>query len=124
MEAIYSSELAPAVGPYCHARRCGNIIVTSGSIPEKKDGSFVYEIKEATKLTLQNLVYMVEAAGGTKESIARVDVYLTDLKDFDAFNEAYSEFFGDHKPTRVCTQGGKIFGDLPLEASVIAFVEE
>ena len=123
MEEIISKELAPALGPYCHGRKCGNILVTSGSIPEKKDGSFVYEIKAATTLTLQNLLSIVEAAGGTKESIARVEVYLKTLDDFAAMNEAYAEFFGSHRPTRVCVQVADLACGVPLEASVMAFIE-
>ena len=123
MEEIISKELAPALGPYCHGRKCGNILVTSGSIPEKKDGSFVYEIKAATTLTLQNLLSVVEAAGGTKESIARVEVYLKTLDDFAAMNEAYAEFFGSHRPTRVCVQVADLACGVPLEASVMAFIE-
>lgn len=68
------------------------MIFTSGQIPLTKDGEYVYEVKAATKLVLHNLVSIVEAGGGTKESVARVDVYLRDLKDFEAFNEAYAEF--------------------------------
>lgn len=124
MEELVSSEASPALGPYCHGRKMGNIIITSGQIPLTKDGKFIYEIKEATKLVLHNLVSIVEAGGGKKEDVARVDVYLKTLDDFDAFNEAYAEFFGTHKPTRVCTQAARIAGDVPLEASMIALVEE
>lgn len=123
MEEIISNELAPALGPYCHGRKFGNILVTSGSIPEKKDGSFVYEIKEATTLTLQNLLSVVKAAGGRKEDIARVEVYLKTLEDFDAMNEAYTAFFGSHKPTRVCIQAADLACGVPIEASVLAFIE-
>ena len=124
MEEIVSSKLAPAHGPYCQGLKCGNMILTSGAIPQKMDGSFVYDVKEATLLTLENLLFVIEAAGGTKNSIARMDVVLTDLDDFDAFNEAYAEFFGSHRPVRICTQAGKIFADLPLEAAAIAFLED
>lgn len=123
LEELVSQEASPALGPYCHGRKFGNMIITSGQIPLTKDGEYVYEIKAATKLVLKNLVSIVEAGGGTKESVARVDVYLKTLDDFDAFNEAYAEFFGSHRPTRVCTQAAKIAGDVPLEAAMIAFVD-
>ena len=124
MVEVVSNELAPAHGPYSHGQKFGNILVTSGAIPQKKDGEYVYDIKEATTLTLENLLYVVEAAGGNKESIARMEVYLTNLEDFDGFNEAYAAFFGSHRPARVCTQAGKIFADLPIEAAALAFIED
>lgn len=122
-KVLVSEKASPALGPYCHGIKHGDMIITSGQIPLTNDGKFVYEIKAATKLVLSNLVSIVEAGGGTKESVARVNVYLKDLNDFDAFNEAYAEFFGDHKPTRVCYQAGKIACDAPLEADMIAFAE-
>ncbi len=124
MEEIVSSKLAPAHGPYCQGIKCGNMILTSGAIPQKLDGTYVYDVYEATILTLENLLAVVEAAGGTRESIAKMDVVLTSLDDFDEFNRAYAEFFGAHRPARYCTEAGKIFADLPLEASAIAFLED
>lgn len=122
MEQIFSQELAPALGPYCHGMKCGNLLLTSGAIPEKEDGSFVYEIKEATLLTLRNLLSVVEAAGGSKESIARVEVYLKSLDDFGAMNEAYAEFFGNHKPARVCVQAADLACGVPIEATAAAYI--
>lgn len=124
LRELVSPEASPALGPYCHGRKCGNMIITSGQIPLTKDGEYIYDVKAATKLVLHNLVSIVEAGGGSKESVARVDVYLRDLKDFDDFNEAYAEFFGGHKPARMCVQAAALAGDVPLEAAVIAFAEE
>ena len=123
LEELVSTEASPALGPYCHGRKFGNMIITSGQIPLTKDGEYVYEIDAATKLVLGNLLSIVEAGGGTKESIARVDVFVNDLADFAAINEAYAEFFGDHRPTRVCVQVEALPANVPLEASMIAFVE-
>lgn len=123
LEEIVSSEASPALGPYCHGRKFGNMVITSGQIPLTKDGEYVFEIKAATKLVLSNLVSIVEAAGGSKESVARVNVYLKSLDDFAAMNEAYAEFFGGHKPTRVCVEVSNIAGGVPIEADMMAFVE-
>lgn len=124
MEELVSSKLAPAHGPYCQGLRCGNLIFTSGSIPQKLDGTYVYDVYDATILTLENLMCVIEAAGGTKENIARMEVVLSNLDDFDEFNRAYADFFGSHRPARICTQAGKIFEDLPIEAAAIAYLED
>lgn len=123
MEELVGLEASPALGPYCHGRKYGDMIITSGQIPLKKDGTYVYEVKAAVRLVLGNLLSIVEAGGGCKESIARVDVFLRDLGDFDEVNEAYAEFFGNRKPARVCVQVAALPADVPLEASVIAFAE-
>ncbi len=124
LEELVSKEASPALGPYCHGRKYGNFIITSGQVPLTKDGEYVYEVKAATKLVLGNLLSIVKAGGGCKESVARVNVYLKDWNDFAAMNEAYAEFFGNHKPTRACVQVAALAGDVPLEADMIAFAEE
>lgn len=121
---LVSAEASPALGPYCHGRKYGDMIITSGQIPLTKDGTYIYEIKAATTLVLKNLLSIVEAGGGCLESVARVDVYIQDLKDFDQINEAYKAFFGDHRPTRVCVQVAALPEGVPLEASMIAFAGE
>lgn len=123
LKELVSQEASPALGPYCHGRKYGNMIITSGQIPLTKDGEYVYEIKAATMLVLHNLLSIVEAGGGCKESVARVDVFINSLDDFAAMNEAYAEFFGNHKPTRVCVQVEALPEGVPLEASMTAFAE-
>jgi len=124
LKEIIRHEASPALGPYCHGRRFGNMILTSGQIPLTKDGEYIYEIREATKVVLNNLLSIVEAGGGNLESIAKVDVFIHNLDDFAVMNEVYAEFFGDHKPARVCVQVEALPADVPLEAAMTAFVSD
>ncbi|POP35025.1 reactive intermediate/imine deaminase [Lactonifactor longoviformis] len=124
LKEIISKEASPALGPYCHGRKYGSMIITSGQIPLTKEGEYIYEVKAATKLVLKNLISIVEAGGGSKNSVARVDIFVNSLDDFSAINETYAEFFGDYKPTRVCVQVEALPADVPLEASMLAFAEE
>lgn len=121
-EAIVSTKVPKAVGPYSHGIKGNGIIITSGQIPEDPaTGEMIMEIGKATKLVLENLLSVVEAGGGTKETVAKVDVFLKDLRDFDAFNAAYKEFFGDHRPARVLVQAGDLAEGAVLEAAMMAF---
>lgn len=122
-EELVSAEASPALGPYCHGRKFGHMIITSGQIPLTKDGVYVYEVKAATKLVLSNLLSIVKAGGGDIESVAKVELFIRDLKDFNQINEAYAEFFGSHKPARVCVQVAALPADVPLEAAMIAFTQ-
>lgn len=124
LKELISAAASPALGPCCHGRKYGNMIITSGQIPLTKDGEYIYEVKEATTLVLNNLLSIVEAGGGSKESVAKVDVFINNLDDFAKINEAYAEFFGTHKPARVCVQVEALPGNVPLEAAMTAFAEE
>ena len=111
-----------AIGPYCHATRNGEMIITSGQIPVNPEtNELVTDVKEATRQVLNNLLSIVVASGGTKESIAKVDVFVQTLDDFAAINEVYADFFGTHRPARVLVQVAKLPGGAVLEASMIAF---
>ena len=122
LEFLSSPSLPKAVGPYSCGTKFGSVILTSGQIAQDPvTGEMETDIKKATMMVLNNLLAVVEAGGGAKESIARVEVYMKDLSEFDAFNEAYSEFFGEHKPARVTTQAGDLAEGATIEAAVIAF---
>jgi reactive intermediate/imine deaminase len=61
-------------------------------------------VAEQTRQALSNVVSIVESAGGTVDSIARVTVYVTDVADWDAVNAVFSEVFGEHRPARAVLQ--------------------
>ena len=77
LEELKSEHAPKAIGPYSHGRKYGNMIITSGQIPLDPDtNEMVTEIKAATRTVLNNLLSIVEAGGGCKESIAKVDVFV------------------------------------------------
>ena len=83
----------------------------------------VREIKAATLTVLNNLISVVEAGGGDRTTLAKVDVFVRSLSDFDAINQVYSEFFGDSKPARVLVQVADLPDGALLEAAMTAFVK-
>lgn len=125
LELIHSEGAPGAIGPYSHGTKSGNLIITSGQIPiDPKTGEMITEIKAATERVLQNLLSVVETAGGRRNTVAKVDVFVKSLSDFAAINEVYTEFFAGHKPARVLVEVGDLPAGALLEAAMTAFVEE
>lgn len=125
LEKITSAAAPKAIGPYSHGQRFGNMILTSGQIPvDPVTGEMVTEIKAATQTVLTNLISIVEAGGGNRSTVAKVDVFVKTLDDFDAINQVYSEFFGENRPCRVLVQVGTLPEGALLEAAMTAFVAE
>lgn len=123
MKVIISEKAPKALGSYSHGFIVNDIIYTSGQIPlVSETNELVSEMKEATNLVLKNLLSIVEAGGGNKNSIAKVDIYVKDLNDFGIFNEEYTKFFGNHKPARVTTEVSNLPANAILEMSMIAEV--
>ena len=59
---------------------------------------------------------VLDDSGSSINNIVKCNVYLTDMRDFGAMNEAYLEFFPDDKqrPARTCVQ----VAGLPLGTDV------
>lgn len=120
----FNAEKAPtAIGPYSHGVRCGDTIYTSGQIPlYPETGELETDVKKATLLVLNNLLAIVEEGGGTKGSIAKMEIFVRDLADFNEINEVYAEFFGENKPVRYLVQIVTLPKDAVLEAAATAYL--
>lgn len=122
-EFITAPNAPAAIGPYCHGIKCGDMLYTSGQIPlVPETGEMVKEIQPAAKQVLDNLLAIVEAGGGKKKNIVKMEIFVRDLGDFAAINEVYSEFFGDLKPTRYLVQVADLPAGAPLEAVATAYL--
>ena len=62
------------------------------------------DIQSETRLELTNISNILKAANSSLENVVKVSVFLVDLKDFDAMNEVYREFFKDNFPARTTVQ--------------------
>ncbi len=67
---------------------------------------------------MTNIKNILEAGGATMDNVVKSTVHLADLKDFQAFNEVYREFFTAPYPVRT-TVGSELPGIL-VEIDVIA----
>lgn len=119
MKFIHSDAAPAALGPYSQAVQVGQLLFVSGQLP-LKDGTLIDDAAEATTAALTNLLSIVQAAGGDKESFAKVNIFVRNMDDFDTINGAYADFFDDHKPARACVQVARLPKDAVLEIEVIA----
>lgn len=72
-------------------------------------------VAEQTAQCLAYVKAIIESVDHAVEDIAKVNVYLADIADLAAMNEAYVAFFGDHKPARKVVG----CGELPFGARVM-----
>ncbi len=57
-------------------------------------------VKEQTARAIENLKVVLEASGSSLSKVVRAGVYLSDMSDFGAMNEVYTEHFAAAKPAR------------------------
>jgi len=94
-EKIQTSNAPQALGPYSQAVKAGNTLYMSGQIPLDPLTMKLVEgdIRVQTERVLKNMTAVLEAAGGSLDSIVKTTVFLKDIGDFKAFNEEYSKAF-------------------------------
>lgn len=88
----------------------------SGQLPLDLDGKLIAGgVAEQTAQCLAYVKAIIESVDHAVEDIVKVNVYLADIADLAAMNEAYVAFFGDHKPARKVVG----CGELPFGARVM-----
>jgi 2-iminobutanoate/2-iminopropanoate deaminase len=121
-----ASPLAPKpVGPYSAALRAGQLLFVSGQVPlDPATGRMVEgDIAVHTRRVLESIGALLDAAGLSFAHVVRTTVFLADLNDFQAMNDAYATFFREPYPARSTVQAARLPRDARVEIDVIASYE-
>ena len=102
IETVATSGAPRAIGPYSQALRAGGFLFTAGQVGfDPATGTLVDGgIGEQTRQVLQNIRAILEAGGSGLAQVVKTTVFLVDMADFAAMNEAYADAFGTHRPAR------------------------
>jgi len=121
-EKVYTAGAPNPVGPYSQAIRAGGFLFASGQIPlNPSTGQLVRgSIEEQTRQVLENLKQVLAAAGSSLEKVVRTTVFLSDLKNFEAMNAVYAEYFRETPPARSTVQAAALPKGVDIEIDLIA----
>ncbi len=122
MDHVLTRNAPAPVGPYSQAVVYGDLVFLSGQIPldpqtGKPRGD---SIEDQAEQVLRNLEAVLNAAGGSWESVLRVTVYMTQLEDFARFNAVYERMLRGAKPARSTVQVSALPVGVKLEIDAIA----
>lgn len=121
MKIIATSSAPAAIGPYSQAIVVNGILYASGQIPivpetgEIKNGT----VTEQTEQVIHNIAQVLKAVGSDFSNIIKTTCFLTDMKDFAAFNEVYGKHFTG-KPARSCVAVSALPKGALVEIEIIA----
>ncbi|CAK1823199.1 RidA family protein [Vibrio crassostreae] len=127
MKTKIHTDLAPAaIGPYSQGMAFKDLIYTSGQLPlDAKTMAFVEGgIKEQARMSLENLKAVLEQSGGSLDTVIKTTCFLSDMENFVAFNEVYTEVFGtENAPARSCVEAARLPKDALVEVEAIAYIK-
>lgn len=122
MDYVASDDAPKAIGPYSQAVKANGLVFTSGQIAlDPATGNLMDESFEAqVHRALRNLEAVLHASGSDFSRVLKATVYLTDLANFQALNQIYAEYFGDHKPARSTVGVAQLPRGAAVEIDLIA----
>jgi 2-iminobutanoate/2-iminopropanoate deaminase len=77
----------------------GDWLICSGQVGQR-DGKLVEGVPAQTAQCIANLAALLSSAGADLSRVVKTTVFMTDINDYAAVNEAYTAAFGDHRPAR------------------------
>ena len=114
---------APALGPYNHGVRVGDLLFCAGQIPldpEHPGGPLPIDIQAQTRRVLENVKLILDDQKLSFANVVKTTVFMTNLNDFAAMNEVYGRYFTDNFPARSTVQVAALPRGASVEIEVVA----
>jgi len=121
-QIIKPAKSPPALGPYNHAVRVGDLLFCAGQIPiDPATGNLVAgDIRVQTERVLENVKAILDDQKLTTAHVVKSTVFLANLADFAAMNEVYARYFNAEFPARSTIQVAGLPKGASVEIEVIA----
>lgn len=109
-------------GPYSPVLEVvpGRIVVISGQAALDRHGRMVGKtIEDQTRVTIENCLAQLKTAGCTLADVFKVNIYMTNLREWDRMNKVYCALLPEPRPVRT-TVGVKLLMKLKIEIEMWA----
>ncbi|MGB0721762.1 MAG: RidA family protein [Gammaproteobacteria bacterium] len=120
--SIISTDQAPqAIGTYSQAVKVGDTVYLSGQIPLDPVTMTLVEgdMEARIRRVFDNLSAVAEAAGGSLQDVAKLNIFLTDLSNFALVNEVMAQYFQQPYPARAAIGVASLPKDAGVEMDAV-----
>lgn len=119
---IFTPEAPAPIGPYSQAILAGDTLYVSGQIAlDPETGELINEnITEETHAVMKNMEAVLRAAGFDFSQVVKCTIFIRDMGQFGAINEAYGQYFKTNPPARETVEVSKLPKNVQVEISCIA----
>ena len=118
---INTDKAPSAIGPYSQAIKAGDMLYVSGQIPiDPTTGKLDNDSFESQVMRVfENLKSICEYSGANINNIVKLNLYLTDLGNFNIVNDIMKVLFKKPYPARATVEVSKLPKDVEFEADAI-----
>ncbi|GAB3914548.1 endoribonuclease L-PSP [Microlunatus endophyticus] len=103
--------------------KAGDFVYVSGQVATDDQGKVVIGDFEAeVNGAIDNVIKVVEAAGGTVDQIVKITAFLSNGASFAAFNQIYAKRLGSVPPARTTIVTGFGNPDVRVELEAVAYL--
>jgi 2-iminobutanoate/2-iminopropanoate deaminase len=122
METIQTKGAPQAIGPYSQGVVAHKLLFTAGQVPlDPTTGQMVTgDIAAQTTRVLQNIAAILAEQGLDWNDVVKTTVYLQNMTDFPAMNDAYAKILGTARPARSTVQVAGLPRGAAIEIDAIA----
>jgi 2-iminobutanoate/2-iminopropanoate deaminase len=110
----------PDASPFSGAVRVGNTLYVSGSLGLDPGQQLPATAEDEARNVLNNIQATLETAGMTMDDLVSVQVFASDVADYDAFNSVYRTYFTQEFPARAFLGAGTLLFGARFEVMGIA----
>ncbi len=121
MKKIETPQAPAAIGPYSQGIISNGFIYTSGQLPiDPATGRIeASSVEDQTVQVIKNVEAILKAGGSGLSKVVKTTCFLSDIRDFGAFNEVYARYFVS-SPARICVEVSAIPKNALVEIEVVA----
>jgi 2-iminobutanoate/2-iminopropanoate deaminase len=119
---ILTEEAPKPIGPYSQAVEVNKVLYLSGQIAlDAESGELINEnITEETHAVMKNIEAVLRAAGYGFPDVIKCSIFVRNMDDFTAVNEAYGQYFKIDPPARETVEVSRLPKNVNVEISCIA----
>jgi len=121
VETSTPADTMKPIGPYSHIAKAGEFITIGGTAGvDPATGELVgSDIASQTIQILDAFEIMLSSVESDLDHVLHINIFLTDMRDFAAMNDAYAERMGNHRPARTAATRTHAVGEIGARRSAM-----
>lgn len=123
----YSDKVSFSRGMRVELDNCVMLFISgTASVTEEGKCAHIGDITAQSRRTFHNITGLLESAGADWHDVVRTTCYLTDFRNYDAFNKVRNAFYVDQEldpfPASTCIEARLCWPELLVEIEAIAMI--